>query len=66
VDDAAAQRRDGWAGSRSATTAWGAQALDAAGSGLRGLCDRIDALGGRISVESVRDAVATVRARVPV
>jgi signal transduction histidine kinase len=36
-----------------------------AGSGLRGLADRLDALGGRISVESAPGAGTTVRAAVP-
>jgi signal transduction histidine kinase len=36
------------------------------GSGLRGLADRLDALGGRISVSSAPGAGTTVRARVPV
>ena len=36
-----------------------------AGSGLRGLADRLDALGGRLTVESVAGAGTTVRASVP-
>jgi signal transduction histidine kinase len=36
------------------------------GSGLRGLADRVDALRGRIAVESTPGAGTTVRARVPV
>jgi signal transduction histidine kinase len=36
------------------------------GSGLRGLADRLDALGGRISVSSAPGGGTTVRARVPV
>ena len=35
------------------------------GTGLRGLADRIDALHGRISVESAPGAGTTVRAAVP-
>ena len=38
----------------------------AAGSGLRGLADRVEALGGRLAVVSARDAGTTVRAEVPV
>jgi signal transduction histidine kinase len=37
-----------------------------AGSGLRGLADRLDALGGRLSVESTPGAGTTVHAAVPV
>ena len=36
------------------------------GSGLRGLTDRVDALGGRITVDSPPGAGTTVRARLPV
>jgi signal transduction histidine kinase len=41
-------------------------AADSGGSGLRGLADRLDALGGRISVESTPGTGTTVRAGVPV
>ena len=61
------QRENGWAeititddGVGGASTGTGT------GSGLRGLADRVDALGGRISVESPAGAGTTVRARVPV
>jgi signal transduction histidine kinase len=36
------------------------------GGGLRGLCDRVEALGGRLSVASAAGAGTTVCARVPV
>ena len=36
-----------------------------AGSGLRGLCDRVEALGGRLTLASAPGAGTTVRARVP-
>jgi hypothetical protein len=38
----------------------------AAGSGLRGLTDRVEALGGTLAVVSARGAGTTVRAEVPV
>jgi signal transduction histidine kinase len=38
----------------------------AAGSGLRGLADRVEALGGTLAVVSARGAGTTVRAEVPV
>jgi hypothetical protein len=38
----------------------------AAGSGLRGLADRVEALGGMLAVVSARGAGTTVRAEVPV
>jgi PAS domain S-box-containing protein len=41
----------------------GAEGAD--GSGLRGLQDRIEALGGRLEVESVVGAGTTLRARIP-
>ena len=45
----------------------GAGGADAAsGSGLRGLADRVEALGGTIAVVSARGAGTTVRAEVPV
>jgi PAS domain S-box-containing protein len=37
-----------------------------AGSGLRGLADRLDAIGGTLSVESPPGAGTTIRARAPV
>ena len=42
----------------------GARAED--GSGLRGLGDRVEALGGRLTVASTRGHGTTVRARVPI
>jgi signal transduction histidine kinase len=36
------------------------------GSGLRGLGDRVEALGGRLVLESVPVSGTTVRARVPI
>jgi signal transduction histidine kinase len=42
----------------------GASAED--GSGLRGLADRVEALGGRLTLTSTRGHGTTVRARVPV
>jgi signal transduction histidine kinase len=42
----------------------GARAED--GSGLRGLADRVEALGGRLTLASTRGHGTTVRARVPV
>jgi hypothetical protein len=45
----------------------GAGGADAAGgSGLRGLADRVEALGGALAVVSARGAGTTVRAEVPV
>jgi signal transduction histidine kinase len=37
----------------------------AAGSGLRGLTDRVEALGGRLDVRSPPGSGTTVRARLP-
>jgi signal transduction histidine kinase len=42
----------------------GARAED--GSGLRGLVDRVEALGGRLTLASTRGQGTTVRARLPV
>ena len=42
----------------------GAGGADARGSGLRGLADRVEALGGALSVESPPGAGTTVRAEV--
>jgi signal transduction histidine kinase len=56
--------RDGWAEIEIADDGVGG-ATDGAGSGLRGLADRIDALRGRITVESAPDEGTTVRAAVP-
>ncbi len=36
------------------------------GSGLQGMADRIDAIGGSITVESVPGAGTTIRGSVPV
>ena len=38
----------------------------AAGSGLRGLADRVEALGGRIDVDSPTGIGTTLRADIPV
>jgi signal transduction histidine kinase len=38
---------------------------DASGSGLRGLADRVEALGGRLVVESARDAGTSIFAEIP-
>ena len=42
----------------------GARAED--GSGLRGLTDRVEALGGRLTITSIRGHGTTVRARIPI
>lgn len=44
----------------------GTGGADAAGSGLRGLADRVEALGGRFAVEDARGAGTAVRAEIPV
>jgi signal transduction histidine kinase len=36
-----------------------------AGTGLRGLADRVEVLGGRLSVESALEAGTRVRAAIP-
>ena len=51
-------------GSRSATTAVGG-ADAAAGSGLRGLADRLAVVGGRLHVSSPPGGGTTIRAEVP-
>jgi signal transduction histidine kinase len=38
---------------------------DRAGSGLRGLGDRVEALGGRLELDSPAGVGTTVRARIP-
>jgi signal transduction histidine kinase len=43
----------------------GSGGADTSGSGLRGLADRVEALGGTLAVVSTRDAGTTVRAEVP-
>jgi signal transduction histidine kinase len=44
----------------------GAGGADAAGgTGIRGLADRVEALGGRLELESPAGAGTTVRARLP-
>jgi signal transduction histidine kinase len=58
-------RPDGWAELTVTDDGVGGAATDG-GSGLRGLADRLDALGGRIEVTSAPGAGTTVRARVPV
>ncbi len=59
-------RRDGqWAEIAVADDGVGG-ALPEHGSGLRGLADRIEALGGRLTVDSAPGSGTTVRARVPI
>jgi signal transduction histidine kinase len=41
-------------------------ALPGQGTGLRGLADRVEALGGRLTVESPLGAGTTLRAEIPV
>jgi signal transduction histidine kinase len=41
-------------------------AIEGAGSGLRGLADRVEALGGALSVESPRDEGTRLRAEIPI
>ena len=56
---------DGWAEIAVADDGvGGARAED--GSGLRGLIDRVEALGGRLTITSTRGHGTTVRARVPI
>src|SRR3954453_15989865 len=56
---------DGWAETEVADDGvGGARAED--GSGLRGLADRVEALGGRLTTTSTRGHGTTVRARVSV
>ena len=38
---------------------------DEAGSGLRGLADRVDALGGRLTIESPTGGGTRLRAEIP-
>jgi signal transduction histidine kinase len=56
---------DGWAEITVADDGIGGATITP-GSGLRGLADRLDALRGRIAVESTPGAGTTVRARVPI
>jgi signal transduction histidine kinase len=59
------RRGDGWAEIEVTDDGTGgARAED--GTGLRGLADRVDALGGDLQVTSEPGAGTTVRARVPV
>ena len=55
---------DGWAQITIADDGVGG-ASESGGSGLRGLADRLDALGGRIEVHSTAGEGTTIRARVP-
>jgi signal transduction histidine kinase len=55
---------DGWA-ELTVTDDGVGGARTGAGSGLRGLADRIDALGGELTVVSDAGSGTTVRARVP-
>ena len=41
-------------------------AMPARGTGLRGLADRVEALGGRLTVDSPLGAGTTLRAEIPV
>jgi signal transduction histidine kinase len=59
------QRHDAWAEIAVADDGVGGARTDA-GSGLRGLCDRVEALGGQLTLESPPGAGTTVRARVPI
>ena len=43
----------------------GVGGADAAGHGLRGLADRVEALGGRLTVESPRRGGTVLRAAIP-
>jgi signal transduction histidine kinase len=56
---------DGWAELTVTDDGVGGAAVES-GSGLRGLVDRLDALGGRIAVTSAPGRGTTVRARVPI
>ena len=44
----------------------GAGGADEEGSGLRGLADRVEALGGRLSLDSPEGAGTRLRAEIPV
>jgi signal transduction histidine kinase len=55
---------DRWAEIAVADDGLGGARIDA-GSGLRGLCDRVEALGGRLTLASAPGAGTTLRARVP-
>jgi signal transduction histidine kinase len=61
----ALQRRDGWAEIAISDDGVGGAGANA-GSGLRGLADRLDALGGRLTVESRPGSGTTVQAAVPI
>ena len=56
---------DGWAEITVADDGVGGARTEP-GGGLRGLCDRVEALGGRLSVASAAGVGTTVCARVPV
>jgi signal transduction histidine kinase len=43
----------------------GVGGADAGGQGLRGLADRVEALGGRLAVESPRRGGTVLRAAIP-
>jgi signal transduction histidine kinase len=58
-------RRDGWAEITIGDDGVGG-AAERPGGGLRGLADRLDALGGCLSFESTPGTGTLVRARVPV
>ena len=57
-------RRTATPASRCATTAIGG-AVPGRGSGLRGLADRVEALGGRLVLDSPAGAGTTLRAEIP-
>lgn len=59
------QRADPWSEIAVTDDGVGGARTDA-GSGLRGLCDRVEALGGHLTLASPPGAGTTVRARVPV
>ena len=65
VTDVRIGRPDGWAELTVSDDGVGGAAVDG-GTGLRGLADRLDALGGKISIVSVPGSGTTIRARVPV
>jgi signal transduction histidine kinase len=61
----ALQRRAGWTEIVITDDGIGG-AAGSVGSGLRGLADRLDALGGHLTVESAPGAGTTIQAAVPV
>jgi signal transduction histidine kinase len=63
--DVRLRREHGWAEIEIGDDGVGGARVDG-GSGIRGLADRVEALDGRLRVESPPGAGTTVRARVPV